>query len=158
MWFLERGGELDLPAESCSREIVGELRRQDLHDDVPAEGFVASEEHAGHPTRAQLPLHRIVAAERVLELIEEIVQGFLGASSLMYAGRDRSSYAGPSTRASRETRSRRCCSYSCRPGGSHHNVENAFETVSYGADRRDRNGSPRRPWRRARRRPTTRHD
>ena len=84
MWLLECRGELDLPAESCRREIVGELRRQHLDDDIPAEGFVASDEHAGHPTGAQLPLHRVVAAERFLELIEEIVQGFLGAGSLMY--------------------------------------------------------------------------
>ena len=84
MWLLECRGELDLPGESRRREVLGELRRQHLHDDVPAEGFVASDEDPGHSTGAQLALHRIVAAERVLELIEKIVQGFLGAGSLMY--------------------------------------------------------------------------
>ncbi len=77
--LLERGRELDLPGESCRREFVGELRWQHLHDDFPAERFVASHEHAGHSTRAQLPLYRIVAPERLLELIEEVVQGFLSA-------------------------------------------------------------------------------
>ena len=86
MRLLERRGELDLPGESRRREIVCELRWQHLHDDVPAEGFVASHEYAGHPARAQLPLHRIVAPpERLLELVEEVVQGCLGAGDLMYA-------------------------------------------------------------------------
>jgi hypothetical protein len=87
VWFLECGGESELPGESCRRESVRELRRQHFHDDVPAEYFVARDEHAGHPTAAQLRFHRVAAPERLLELFEEIVQGFLGAGSQMYAGR-----------------------------------------------------------------------
>jgi hypothetical protein len=77
VWFLERGGELEFPRESCSRECVGELGRQHLDDDFPAERFVVSDEHAGHPAAAQLSLYCIGAPERLLELVEKIVQGFL---------------------------------------------------------------------------------
>ncbi len=77
VWLLERGGELELPRESRGRESVGELRGQHLHDDFAAERFVVGDEYAGHSAAAQLPLYCIVAPERLLELNEKIVQGFL---------------------------------------------------------------------------------
>src|SRR5207253_2782721 len=89
----QNGLGLDLAGESRRRKRVGELRWQHLDDDFPAEGFVAGHEHAGHPTRAQFTLYRVVSApERLLELYEEVVQRFLGAGSLMYAERTPSSY------------------------------------------------------------------
>ena len=81
MRLLQRRGELDLAGESRRRERVGELRRQHLHDDFPAEGFVVGHEDAGHSARAQLLLDRVVAApERLLELCEEVVQRFLATA------------------------------------------------------------------------------
>src|SRR5258705_271824 len=78
--LLERGDEFDLASKSCRREFVRELRWQHLDDDFAAQGLIARHEHAGHSTSAQLPLYPIVAApERLLELIEEVVQGVLGA-------------------------------------------------------------------------------
>ena len=87
--FLERRGELDFPGESRGRESVGELRWQHFDDDIAAEGFVAGDEHAGHPARAQLGLHRVAAAERLLELVEQRVQrtGSLAGARLMYGGK-----------------------------------------------------------------------
>jgi len=81
VWFLERGGELELSREARGRETVGELGRQNFHDDFAAERFVVSDEHAGHAAAAQLSLYCIGAPESLLELVEKIVQGVLEAGA-----------------------------------------------------------------------------
>jgi hypothetical protein len=58
-----------LAARRISR---GQLRREDLDDDLATERRFLSDENARHATAAQLALQRVRVAQRSLKLIAEV--------------------------------------------------------------------------------------
>jgi hypothetical protein len=69
--MLELGGELDLAAEPLEVESRGQIRREHLDDDLPAEGGFLGQIDPTHAPAAQLAEEPVASAERVLEIVEQ---------------------------------------------------------------------------------------
>ncbi len=67
--LLQSGDKFDLTREALDVERHGELRHQDLDDDIPAQRLVARQENERHSSATQLTLDGVVRAERALELV-----------------------------------------------------------------------------------------
>ena len=80
--MLERGGELDLAAESVGAQRSGEIGREDLDDDLPAQGGLPGLEDPAHAAATQLALEQIAAGQGGAELIGEIGQRGLVTGAL----------------------------------------------------------------------------
>lgn len=71
MRVLQASSDLDLPLEAFEAHGAGELFGKDLHDYTPAERDVFGNEGATHPAAAELTLHSVRAAKRMLKLLAE---------------------------------------------------------------------------------------
>jgi hypothetical protein len=72
--MLERCRELDLAAESVGAQRGGEIRRQHLDHDLPAEGGLLGQEDAAHATAAQLALEQVAPGKGGTEVLENVGQ------------------------------------------------------------------------------------
>jgi hypothetical protein len=69
--MLERGGQLDLAAEPVGAQGGGEIRRQDLDHDLPAEDGLLGQEDPAHAAAAQLALDQVAPGEGGAESIDD---------------------------------------------------------------------------------------
>ena len=61
--MLQRSGEHDLALEPVDGDAGGEVERQDLDDDLPAERVVSGDKHDRHAATAELTLDGVGSAE-----------------------------------------------------------------------------------------------
>jgi len=59
--LLQRRCDADLALEAGGGHRRRQLRREELHHDLPAEAVLFSDEYPGHATAAELALERVVA-------------------------------------------------------------------------------------------------
>jgi len=64
---LQLGDELNLPTETLHVDLRGELSGQDLDDDFSPERGLFGEEHARHPSAAELALDHICVTKAFFE-------------------------------------------------------------------------------------------
>ncbi len=69
--MLQLGGEADLALEPLDVHPRRHLRREDLHDDLPAEAHFLGEEDAAHPAATQLPFDAVCVTQGGLEAVVE---------------------------------------------------------------------------------------
>ena len=67
--LLEPGDKFDLAREALDVERHGELRHQDLDDDISAQRLVARQENERHSPATQLTPDCVVTAECALEVV-----------------------------------------------------------------------------------------
>ena len=70
--LLERRGDPDLALEAGGGHRRGELRRKELHDDLPPQALLVGDEHARHAAAAELALDGVTAGKRLLDACLEI--------------------------------------------------------------------------------------
>jgi hypothetical protein len=58
--------------EPLAIDAGGEVRRQDLHDDLPPETRIMGHEHAGHAAAAQLTLEPVALAKAGLHAVPQL--------------------------------------------------------------------------------------
>src|SRR6266550_2626285 len=69
VWMLELGRQEDLALETFERDLRRGLRREHLDHDLAVERGLLGDEHARHPTAAELALERVATAQGRLELV-----------------------------------------------------------------------------------------
>jgi hypothetical protein len=72
---LERRGQVDLAAEAVEAQAGGEVGREDLDHDRPAEAGLLGQEDAAHGAAAELAAEDVAVAEGGAELVERVGQG-----------------------------------------------------------------------------------
>jgi hypothetical protein len=73
--MLEPRRQLDLTPKPIEADAPGEIRRQNLDDDLALERRVASDEHAGHAAAAQLTLDLVAVGETRFQLFAKLGVG-----------------------------------------------------------------------------------
>ena len=73
VWVVQRGGDLDLEAESVGADATGQLGCEDLDHDLSPERPLGGEEHARHAAAAELTLDGVRAVQRRFKLLLKIV-------------------------------------------------------------------------------------
>ena len=67
-----RAASLHLAREPLGRQSFGQLRRDDLDDDLAAERGLGRDEDARHAAAAELALDGVRVAERLLERLAQV--------------------------------------------------------------------------------------
>ena len=70
---VQRGGDLDLEAETVGAHAAGQLGREDLDHDLSAERPLGSDEHARHAAAAELTLDGVRAVQGGFKLGLKVV-------------------------------------------------------------------------------------
>jgi len=72
---VKSGSQPRLARETLGTQAFGELRRQHLHDDAPAQRHLLGHEDARHPAAAELALNAVLAAQALGQAVAEVVRG-----------------------------------------------------------------------------------